>query len=57
MDMDAARIARSFVDPRLRKGSITIGITERLLLVHELGSRLLQMQRDWLDDVEKELRE
>jgi hypothetical protein len=57
MDMDAARIARSFVDPRLRKGSITIGITERLLLVHELGNRLLQMQRDWLDDVEKELRE
>lgn len=27
-----------------------------LLLVHELGNRLLQVQREWLDDVEKELR-
>jgi PadR family transcriptional regulator, regulatory protein AphA len=27
-----------------------------LLLVHELGNRLLQLQREWLDDVEKELR-
>jgi DNA-binding PadR family transcriptional regulator len=26
-----------------------------LLLVHELGDRLLQVQRDWLDDVEREL--
>jgi DNA-binding PadR family transcriptional regulator len=27
-----------------------------LLLVHELGDRLLQVQREWLDDVERELR-
>ena len=27
-----------------------------LLLVHELGGRLLQAQREWLDDVERELR-
>jgi DNA-binding PadR family transcriptional regulator len=27
-----------------------------LLLVHDLGERLLQAQRDWLDDVERELR-
>jgi DNA-binding PadR family transcriptional regulator len=27
-----------------------------LLLIHELGNRLLQVQREWLDDVEKELR-
>jgi DNA-binding PadR family transcriptional regulator len=27
-----------------------------LLLVHELGNRLLQLQREWLDEVEKELR-
>jgi DNA-binding PadR family transcriptional regulator len=27
-----------------------------LLLVHDLGNRLLQLQREWLDDVEKELR-
>jgi DNA-binding PadR family transcriptional regulator len=27
-----------------------------LLLVHELGDRLLQTHREWLDDVEKELR-
>jgi PadR family transcriptional regulator, regulatory protein AphA len=27
-----------------------------LLLVHELGNRLLQLHRDWLDDVERELR-
>ena len=27
-----------------------------LLLVHELGNRLLQVQREWLDDVERELR-
>jgi DNA-binding PadR family transcriptional regulator len=27
-----------------------------LLLVHELGNRLLQTQREWLDDVEAELR-
>jgi DNA-binding PadR family transcriptional regulator len=27
-----------------------------LLLVHELGNRLLQVQREWLDDVEKELK-
>jgi PadR family transcriptional regulator, regulatory protein AphA len=27
-----------------------------LLLVHELGNRLLQLQREWLDDVERELR-
>jgi PadR family transcriptional regulator AphA len=27
-----------------------------LLLIHELGNRLLQTQRDWLDDVEKELK-
>jgi DNA-binding PadR family transcriptional regulator len=26
-----------------------------LLLVHDLGNRLLQVQRDWLDDVEREL--
>jgi PadR family transcriptional regulator AphA len=26
-----------------------------LLLVHELGNRLLQLQREWLDDVEREL--
>jgi DNA-binding PadR family transcriptional regulator len=26
-----------------------------LLLVHDLGNRLLQLQREWLDDVEKEL--
>lgn len=26
-----------------------------LLLIHELGNRLLQLQRDWLDDVEREL--
>jgi DNA-binding PadR family transcriptional regulator len=26
-----------------------------LLLVHDLGNRLLQLQRDWLDDVEKKL--
>jgi DNA-binding PadR family transcriptional regulator len=26
-----------------------------LLLVHELGERLLQLQRDWLDEVEREL--
>ena len=26
-----------------------------LLLIHELGNRLLQVQRDWLDDVEREL--
>ena len=28
-----------------------------LLLVHELGGRLLQVQREWLDDVERELRQ
>jgi DNA-binding PadR family transcriptional regulator len=28
-----------------------------LLLIHELGARLLQVQREWLDDVEKELRQ
>ena len=28
-----------------------------LLLIHELGDRLLQVQREWLDDVEKELRQ
>jgi DNA-binding PadR family transcriptional regulator len=28
-----------------------------LLLIHELGNRLLQVQREWLDDVEKELRQ
>ena len=27
-----------------------------LLLVHELGNRLLQVQREWLDDVERELK-
>jgi PadR family transcriptional regulator, regulatory protein AphA len=27
-----------------------------LLLVHELGNRLVQLQREWLDDVERELR-
>jgi DNA-binding PadR family transcriptional regulator len=27
-----------------------------LLLVHELGTRLLQVQREWLDDVERALR-
>jgi DNA-binding PadR family transcriptional regulator len=27
-----------------------------LLLIHELGNRLLQVQREWLDDVEKKLR-
>jgi DNA-binding PadR family transcriptional regulator len=27
-----------------------------LLLVHELGNRLLQLQREWLDDVEKALK-
>jgi hypothetical protein len=27
-----------------------------LLLVHDLGNRLLQMQREWLDQVETELR-
>ena len=27
-----------------------------LLLVHQLGNRLLQVQREWLDDVERELR-
>ena len=27
-----------------------------LLLVHELGDRLLQVQREWLDDVERQLR-
>lgn len=27
-----------------------------LLLVHELGNRLLQLQREWLDSVERELR-
>jgi DNA-binding PadR family transcriptional regulator len=27
-----------------------------LLLVQELGDRLLQLQREWLDDVERELR-
>jgi PadR family transcriptional regulator, regulatory protein AphA len=27
-----------------------------LLLIHELGNRLIQVQREWLDDVEKELR-
>ena len=26
-----------------------------LLLIHELGNRLLQVQREWLDDVEREL--
>ncbi len=26
-----------------------------LLLIHELGNRLLQLQREWLDDVEREL--
>jgi hypothetical protein len=26
-----------------------------LLLVHDLGERLLQMQRDWLDEVERVL--
>ena len=28
-----------------------------LLLIHELGERLVQTQRDWLDAVEKELRD
>ena len=28
-----------------------------LLLIHELGTRFLQVQRDWLDDVEKALRQ
>jgi DNA-binding PadR family transcriptional regulator len=27
-----------------------------LLLVHDLGNRLLDVQREWLDDVERELR-
>jgi DNA-binding PadR family transcriptional regulator len=27
-----------------------------LLLVHDLGNRLLQVQREWLDDVERELK-
>jgi DNA-binding PadR family transcriptional regulator len=27
-----------------------------LLLIHELGDRLLEVQREWLDDVERELR-
>ena len=27
-----------------------------LLLVHDLGNRLLQVQRDWLEDVEAALR-
>lgn len=27
-----------------------------LLLIHELGRRLLRLQREWLDDVERELR-
>jgi DNA-binding PadR family transcriptional regulator len=27
-----------------------------LLLINELGNRLLQVQREWLDDVEQELR-
>jgi DNA-binding PadR family transcriptional regulator len=27
-----------------------------LLLIHDLGNRLLQVQREWLDDVERELR-
>jgi len=27
-----------------------------LLLVHQLGNRLLQVHREWLDEVEKELR-
>jgi DNA-binding PadR family transcriptional regulator len=27
-----------------------------LLLVHELGGRLIEAQREWLDDVERELR-
>jgi DNA-binding PadR family transcriptional regulator len=27
-----------------------------LLLIHELGNRLIQAQREWLDDVESELR-
>jgi len=26
-----------------------------LLLIHDLGNRLLQVQQDWLDDVEREL--
>src|SRR5262245_29069824 len=26
-----------------------------LLLIHELGRRLIQLQREWLDDVEREL--
>jgi hypothetical protein len=26
-----------------------------LLLIHELGARLVQVQREWLDDVEREL--
>lgn len=28
-----------------------------LLLIHELGNRLLQVQREWLDDVERELQQ
>ena len=28
-----------------------------LILIHELGTRFLQVQRDWLDDVEKALRQ
>ena len=27
-----------------------------LLLIHDLGDRFLQLQREWLDDVEEELR-
>jgi hypothetical protein len=26
-----------------------------LLLIHDLGNRQLQLQRDWLDEVEREL--
>lgn len=31
--------------------------TTYLLLIHELGNRLLQVQREWLDDVEAALRQ
>jgi hypothetical protein len=27
-----------------------------LLLIHNLGNRILQVKREWLDDVERELR-
>ena len=53
----AARRAAGEARRGARRGSTTSRTAARyLLLVNELGRRLIQAQREWLDDVERELR-